>query len=57
MMKYNIIVHYEGAWSFEIEAENVDKAKEIAEDKFADLDADELMSALADSYVCDYWEI
>ena len=55
-MKYNVVIHYEGGWSFEIEAENEDKAKEIAEMKFAELSAEELIDNLADSFVCDCWE-
>lgn len=54
-MKYNVIVHYEGGWKFEIEAKNIDEAKEIAEMKFDELSAQELVDNLADIYVCDVW--
>ena len=56
-MKYNVVIHYEGAWNFEIEAENEDRAKQIAEDSFADLSAKDLINNLADSFVCDCWEV
>jgi hypothetical protein len=55
-MKYNVVIHYEGGWNFEIEAENEDKAKEIAEMRFTELSPKELVNNLADSYVCDCWE-
>lgn len=56
-MKYNVVVHYEGAWNFEIEAENEDKAKELAEREFDNLSAVELEENLADISVCDCYEI
>lgn len=55
-MKYNVVIHYEGGWSFEIEAENEDVAKEIANAQFADLSPKELINNLADVFVCDCWE-
>ena len=55
-MKYNVVIHYEGGWNFEIDAENADKAKEIAEMKFNELSPKELIDNLADSFVCDCWE-
>lgn len=55
-MKYNVVVHYEGGWKFEIEAENEDKAKEIAEMEFAHISAKTLVNNLADVFVCDCWE-
>lgn len=56
MKKFNVNVHYEGGWNFEIEAENEDKAKEIAEMKFADISPKELINNLADVFVDDCWE-
>ena len=52
---YNIVIHYEGGWEFEIDAENLDEAKKIAEIKFSELSAKELINNLADVYVCDCW--
>lgn len=56
-MKYKVIIHYEGALSFEIEAKNEDEAKEIAEMEFADCTNEELAANLESSDVCDCWEI
>ena len=55
-MKYNVVIHYEGGWNFEIEAKNEDEAKEIAEMEFSELSAQELIDNLADFYVCDCCE-
>lgn len=56
MKKYSVVIHYEGGWHFDIEAENEDVAKEIAEEKFAELSPKELIDNLADTFVCDCWE-
>jgi hypothetical protein len=56
-MKYNVVIHYEGAWNFNIEAEDEDMAREIAEDKFAELSPEELINNLADSFVDGCWEV
>ena len=56
-MKYNVVIHYEGAWNFNIEAKDEDEAREIAETKFAELSAEELVSNLADSFVDGCWEL
>lgn len=57
MKKYNVVIHYEGAWSFNIEAKDENKAMEIAETKFAELSPKELINNLADSFVDGCWEI
>ena len=54
--KYNVVVHYEGGWIFEIEAKNEDEAKEIAELHFGELSPNELIENLADVFICDCWE-
>lgn len=56
-MKYNVVIHYEGAWNFNIEAEDEDMAREIAEDKFAELSPEELINNLADNFVDGCWEV
>lgn len=56
-MKYSVVVHYEGAWNFKIEAKDEDEAREIAEMKFAELSAEELVNNLADSFVDGCWEL
>jgi len=50
-MKYEVCIHYEGAWEFEVEADNADEAKARAEAKFAELPAETLVENLADSFV------
>lgn len=56
-MKYNVVIHYEGAWNFKIEAKDEDEAMEIAEMKFAELSAEELVNNLADSTIDGCWEL
>jgi hypothetical protein len=56
-MKYNVVIHYEGAWNFNIEAENEDEAKELAEIRFAELSPKELINNLADSFIDGCWEV
>jgi len=56
MKKYTVIVHYEGAFEYTVEAEDEDKAREIAEEKFGCESNDSIAENIADSYVCDSWE-
>lgn len=56
MKKFNVNVHYEGGWSFEIEAENEEEAREKAEQMFDDVSDSELIANLADVFVDDCWE-
>ena len=53
---YNVVIHYEGAWDFEIEAENEEEAKEKAEAMFDDIPDRELIANLADVFIDDCWE-
>lgn len=55
-MKYYVVVHYEGDWRFEVEAENKNKAKEIAETEFEKLSDSELITNLADIFIDGCWE-
>ena len=55
--KYRVVIHYEGAWNFEIEAADEEQAQELAETQFAELGADELINNLADVITCDCWEV
>ena len=50
-MKYLVNVHYEGGWQFEIEAENIEQAEELAEERFGELSSEELVNNLADIFV------
>lgn len=56
MQKFNVNVHYEGGWLFEIEAENKEEARAIAEEMFCDIADSELVANLADVFVDDCWE-
>lgn len=56
MKTYNVVVHYEGAFSYEVEAENEDAAKEIAMDMASAEPNDALDENIADMFVCDCWE-
>ena len=56
MKQYRVIVHYEGGWRFDIEAENKDEAEDKAMELFGDLDDRELVANIADIAVCDCWE-
>ena len=57
MKKFNVVVHYEGGWSFEVDAENKEEAKQKAEAMFSDISDRELVANLADVFVDDCWEI
>lgn len=57
MKKFNVVIHYEGGWSFEIEADNIEVAKEIAEEMFDDISDRDLIANLADVFIDDCWEV
>ena len=57
MKKFNVVIHYEGGWSFEIDADNEETAKEIAEEMFDDISDRDLIANLADVFIDDCWEI
>ena len=52
-MKYLVNIHYEGGWQFEIEADNEEQAKELAEERFDELSSEELVNNLAGIFVDD----
>lgn len=54
---YKVVVHYEGAITFEIEADNEEKAEQLAEEYFGDMSERELVDNLADIGVCDCYEV
>lgn len=56
MKKFNVNVHYEGGWLFEIEAENKEEARAKAEKMFDDISDSELIANLADVFIDDCWE-
>lgn len=55
-MFYNVAVHYEGSWNFKIDANSEDEACDMALKMFDEIDADDLISNLADVSVDDCWE-
>lgn len=50
-MHYNVNIHYEGGWQFEIDATSADEAKEKAKAAFANLSPKDLIDNLADPFV------
>ena len=57
MKKFGVIVYYEGAINYEVEAQTEDEARQIAEKMFGD-ESDSIIAAeIADCGVCDCWEI
>lgn len=56
MKKFNVNIHYEGGWLFEVEAKDKDDAREKAMDMFGDISDRELIENLADAFVDDCWE-
>lgn len=55
-MVYHVVIHYEGAYDFNIKAEDQEEAEEIAMDLFEDLTAQEIIDNMEDHFVCDCWE-
>ena len=57
MKKFEVVVHYEGAINYEVEAQTEDEAKQIAEKMFGD-ESDTIIAAeSADCGVCDCGEM
>lgn len=54
---YRVVIHYEGAVGFEIEAENEEKAEQLAERYFDDMDDRELVANLCEIDICDCYEV
>lgn len=54
--KYHVVVHYEGAFVYDIEAASEDEAKDMAMTFYDSEDADAFLENLADADVCDCYE-
>lgn len=54
---YRVVIHYEGAFSYDIKAENTTEAEQIAEEFFDNLTDREIVSNLCEIGVCDCYEI
>ena len=57
MKKYSVVIHYEGAISFEIKAHNTTEAEQLAEELFDKMNDRELVENLAEISIYDVWEI
>ena len=57
MKTYKVVVHYEGAFEYDITAESEDDAKDIAMDMAEKEPNKALDDNLADMFVCDCWQI
>lgn len=57
MKKFEVVVHYEGVISYEVEAQTEEEARQIAERMFGD-ESDVIIAAeIADCDICDCWEM
>lgn len=56
MKKYNVVIHYEGAFALQVEADNEEQAEERAEQIFDEFSDRELVDNLAEIKICDCWE-
>ena len=57
MKKFEVVVYYEGAISYEVEAQTEEEARQIAERMFGD-ESDTIIAAeIADCGICDCCEI
>jgi hypothetical protein len=54
---YRVIIHYEGAVYFDVEANNEERARQLAEGLFDDMDDRELVANLADIDIDDVFEV
>ena len=57
MKKLGVIVYYEGAINYEVEAQTEDEARQIAEKMYGD-ESDAIIAAeISDCVICDCWEM
>ena len=57
MKTYEVIIHYAGAVSIQVEAEDEEQAKENAEQAFDDVSDAELIADISDIHICDCYEV
>jgi len=55
MAKYTVIIHYEGAVDYTIEAANEEEAKDIASQKMMNENLETICEGI-DWDICDVWE-
>ena len=53
---FTVVIHYEGAFDYEIVADDEEEAKEIAWERYNSEPDSEFTMNLADSDICDVWE-
>lgn len=57
MKKWHVVIHYEGAYDFDVYAKNKEEAEEKAQIGFDEVDERELIANIESSDVCDCWEV
>lgn len=57
MSKYKVIIHYEGALNYTVEADNLDEAEAKACELFDSEDNDRFAECIADSFIADSWRV
>lgn len=57
MPKYKVIIHYEGAINYTIEADSLDEAEQKACALFSNEDNNVFAERLADSFIADSWKV
>ena len=57
MKKFVVIVHYEGAMDYEVEAETEEEARDIADQMFSEEDGRKISASVAYYDICDCWEL
>ena len=57
MKKFVVIIHYEGAMDYEVEAETEEEARDIADQMFSEEDDRKISTSVAYYDICDCWEL
>ena len=57
MPKYKVIIHYEGALNYTVEADSLDEAEEKACALYSNEDGNVFVERLADSFIADSWRV
>lgn len=57
MPKYKVVIHYEGALKYVVEADSLGEAEKKAYELFNDEDNDAFAEHLAFSFVSDSWRV
>lgn len=57
MSKYKVVIHYEGALKYIVEADNLEEAEAKACELYDNEDNDVFAEYLADSFIADSWRV